>query len=50
MVMWQTLDVILEYLIVSNKIIIDKDDTIVWIFADNKKSRDMLAKSIPYRR
>jgi len=49
MVMWQTFNVILEYLIDSHKIIIDKDGKIVWIFADNKKVRELLAKSIPYK-
>jgi len=49
MVMWQTLNVILDYLIASHKIIIDKDGKIIWIFADNKKIRELLAKSVPYR-
>lgn len=31
-VMWQTYGVILEYLEESNKIIIDKDEKIVWIW------------------
>jgi hypothetical protein len=48
--MWQTFNVILEYLQKSNKIIIDKDGEIVWIFADNQKLRDLLAKSVPYKR
>lgn len=49
-VMWQTFNVILEYLIDSHKIIIHKDWKIIWIFADNKKIRKLLAKSIPYKR
>ncbi|MCK4496671.1 MAG: hypothetical protein KAU24_00630 [Candidatus Aenigmarchaeota archaeon] len=49
MVMWQTFNVILDYLIDSNKIIIDKDKKIVWIFADNKKVRELLKKSVSYK-
>ena len=49
MVMWQTFNVILDYLIDSHKIIIDKDGKIVWIFADSKKIRELLAKSVPYK-
>jgi len=49
-VMWQTFNVILEYLIDSRKIIIDKTGEVVWIFADNKKIKKLLAKAKPYRR
>ena len=49
MVMWQTFNIILNYLIKSNKIIIDKDGEIVWIFADNPKIKELLTKSIPYK-
>lgn len=49
-VMWQTFNVILDYLIYSNKLIIDKDGKVVWIFADSKKLRELLAKSVPYPR
>ena len=49
MVMWQTFNIILNYLIKSNKIIIDKDGEIVWIFADNPKIKELLAKSVPYK-
>ena len=49
MVMWQTFNIILDYLIKSNKIIINKGQ-IVWIFADNPKVKKMLAKTVPYRR
>ena len=48
MIMWQTFNVILEYLIDSHKIIIDKNEKIVWIFADNEKLRKLLKNSIPY--
>jgi hypothetical protein len=49
MVMWQTFNIILNYLIKSNKIIIDKDGEILWIFADNPKIKELLAKSVPYK-
>ena len=48
MVMWQTFNVILDYLVDSNKIIIDKDGKVVWIFADSEKLRELLRKSVPY--
>ena len=50
MVMWQTFNLILEYLEESNKITIDKKGEIVWIFADNPKVKELLAKSVPYKR
>jgi len=49
MVMWQTFNIILNYLIKSNKIIIDKNGEIVWIFADNPRIKELLAKSVPYK-
>jgi hypothetical protein len=48
--MWQTFNVILDYLMKSNKIIIDRKGEIVWIFADNPKIKELLAKSVPYKR
>ena len=48
MVMWQTFNIILDYLIKSNKIIIDNGE-IVWIFADNPRIKELLAKSVPYK-
>jgi len=48
--MWQTFNVILDYLIKSNKIIIDKEGKVIWIFADNPKVKDLLKKSVPYKR
>ena len=50
MVMWQTLDIILEYLAKSKKIIIDRKGEIIWIFADNTKARILLEKSVPYEK
>ena len=49
MVMWQTFNVILDYLIDSHKIIIGKDNRIVWIFDDNDKIKKLLEKSVPYK-
>lgn len=49
MVMWQTFNLILDYLEKSNKIIIDKKGEVVWIFADNPKVKELLAKSVPYK-
>jgi hypothetical protein len=48
--MWQTFNVILDYLRKSNKILIDKNGEIVWIFADNPKIKGLLAKSARYKR
>ena len=48
MVMWQTFNLILDYLEKSNKIVINNDQ-IVWIFADNPKVKELLAKSVPYK-
>jgi len=47
MVMWQTFNVILEYLEKSNKILFNRGH-IVWIFADNPRARKLLAESVPY--
>jgi hypothetical protein len=48
--MWQTFNVILDYLQKSGKIILDKKGEIVWIFADNSKALALMEKSVPYRR
>ena len=47
MVMWQTFGVILDYLQKSNKILIDKG-RLVWIFADSRKARKLVRKSVKY--
>ena len=44
-VMYQTFNLVLEYLQRSNKIIVTKDGKIVWVFADSKKLRRLLAES-----
>jgi hypothetical protein len=43
-VMYQTFNLVLEYLQRSNKIIVTKDGRIVWVFADRKKLRRLLTK------
>lgn len=49
-VMWQTFNIVLEYLKESRKIMIDKNGEIVWIFADNPKIKSVLANSVPYKK
>jgi len=44
-VMYQTFNLVLEYLQRSNKIIVTKDGKIVWVFADSEKLRKLLAES-----
>ncbi len=44
-VMYQTFNLVLEYLQRSNKIIVTKDGRIVWVFADDEKLRKLLAES-----
>lgn len=44
-VMYQTFNLVLEYLQISNKIIVTKDGRIVWVFADNEKLKRLLAES-----
>ena len=44
-VMYQTFNLVIDYLQKSNKIILTKDGRIIWIFADGQKLRRLLAKS-----
>lgn len=46
-VQYPTFKAILNYLAESNKIIYDKDGTIVWIVADNSKLKKLLKHSRP---
>jgi hypothetical protein len=46
-VMYPTLALILEYLEESNKIVFDKDGSIVWIFKDSGKIKKPLKDSKP---
>ena len=45
----QTIKETLNYLEESNKIIFDKDGSIVWIFADNLKLKKLLASATRFR-
>lgn len=49
MVMWQTFNVILDYLVGSNKIIITKDKKLMWVAIDNKKLKELLRNSADWR-
>lgn len=44
--MYQTFDLIIQYLIESNKILISDDGKIVWIFADNPKTQELMRESV----
>lgn len=46
---YQTLATVLQYLEASNKIMLDKDGTIVWIFADDPKRKKLLRESTRLR-
>ncbi len=46
MVMWQTFNLILEYLEKSNKIMITKDKKIMWVAMDNRKLRKLFETSV----
>lgn len=44
-VMYQTFNLVIDYLQKSNKIILTKDGGIIWVFADSQKLRRLLAES-----
>lgn len=44
-VMYQTFNLVLDYLQRSNKIIVTKDGRIVWVFADSEKLRKLMVES-----
>ena len=48
-VQYTTLKTILKYLEESNKIMFDKDGSIIWIFAGNAKSKKLLSSATRYR-
>ncbi len=48
-VQYPTFKAVLSYLEESNKIMFDKDDSIIWVFADNPKLKKLLAKSTKLR-
>jgi len=45
-IMYQTFCLVLDYLEKSNKILIAKDNKIVWIFVDNRKLGKLLKESV----
>ncbi len=48
-VMWQTFNVIIDYLLESNKVLIDRNQ-IVWIAADNPKLKKLFDNAVPYEK
>ena len=46
-VMYQTFKIVVDYLIQSRKVIVTKDDTLMWIFADTPKARKLIDESVP---
>jgi len=47
--MYQTFNLILDYLRKSNKILIDKDGSVVWIFVDNSRLESLVSRSVKVR-
>jgi len=48
--MYQTFNLVLDYLRRSNKILIDKDSSIVWIFVDSPRLERLVSRSVRVRR
>ncbi len=46
-VMYQTYKTVIDYLIESRKVMLTKDDRLVWVLADNKKLRKLIEESVP---
>ncbi|MFH1390799.1 MAG: hypothetical protein ABIH20_00625 [Candidatus Diapherotrites archaeon] len=46
-VQYQTFKLILDYLEKSKKIINTKNKKIIWVFADNAKTRKLIGESVP---
>jgi len=46
-IMYQTFMVAVDYLIDSNKVILTKDDKLLWVFAGSSTSRKLIRKSVP---
>ena len=44
--MYQTFNLVLDYLRRSNKILIDKDSSIVWIFVDSPRLERLVSRSV----
>ena len=45
-VMYQTYKTVIDYLIDSKKVMLTKDDKLVWIFADNHKAKRLIDESV----
>lgn len=45
-VMYQTYKIVIDYLIQSRKVMVTKDNKIVWIFADSSKARKLIEESV----
>ncbi len=46
-VMYQTYKIVIDYLIESRKVMLTKDDKLVWVFANNKKLKKLIKESVP---
>src|SRR3989338_1424900 len=49
-VMYQTYKIVIDYLISSRKVMVTKDDKLVWVFADSPKARKLIEESVPATR
>ena len=45
-VMYQTFKTVIGYLIDSRKVILTKDEKLMWIFADSPKARKLIEESV----
>ena len=46
-VMYQTYKIVVDYLIDSRKVMLTKDDKLVWVLADNEKLKKLIEESVP---
>ncbi len=45
-VMYQTYKIVIDYLIQSRKVILTKDDKLLWVFADSPKAKKLIEESV----
>ncbi len=45
-IMYQTYKIVIDYLIDSRKVILTKDDKLVWVFADSSTAKKLIEKSV----
>ncbi|MFH1751505.1 MAG: hypothetical protein ABH821_01020 [archaeon] len=45
-VMYQTFKIVIDYLIESRKVILTRDNKLVWVFADTPKARKLIEESV----